>query len=310
MDDFVIRGEPMRDEQAECPYEAREVDDLRPPAVRARLGRAEGGAGRLRRARPTRSSEAEQRQARAGRPARRASRRSSPWPARTCRSGCPPARTARIRDLDEKGAEQAAHATVRSPASGGAVALGGSGAVTRRRQGAQAGQGRHARPEDDRAREAAARRQGPADAEGARRLEGRRHLRDGRRQAHRLPQAAGRHGQAAGQAPLRLRGRLGERGGRAEGAAPSGAERPRAARGSWWGPGRPRAAHGRRRARSDGGLLGLDRLAAREQQPVDAGPEQRAGQRRDDEQPQLLERPAADEQRRARCCAPGSPTGW
>ena len=25
MDDFVIRGEPMRDEQSECPYEAREV---------------------------------------------------------------------------------------------------------------------------------------------------------------------------------------------------------------------------------------------------------------------------------------------
>ena len=67
------------------------------------------------------------------------------------------------------------------------------------------------------------RRQAAADAEGARRLEGRGDLRDGRRQARHVPQGrAGSHshGQAAGQAPLRLRGPVGERGGRAEGAGP------------------------------------------------------------------------------------------
>ena len=62
MDDFVIRGEPMRDEQTECPYDAREITTYDRELSALRLGRAEGGAGRRRRqdllarARPSRPS--------------------------------------------------------------------------------------------------------------------------------------------------------------------------------------------------------------------------------------------------------------
>ena len=131
----------------------------------------------------------------------------------------PAGTTAKVRDLTEKGASKP-RSSARSRGGGGAVALGGTGAVT-------AAARRSSRPRPTSARRARAAR--------VKRLAGGKvrltlKARDASkvaatyvtvaRQAHRLPQAARHHGQAAGQAPLRLRGHLGERGGRAKAPGP------------------------------------------------------------------------------------------
>ncbi len=106
------------------------------------------------------------------------------------RLSLPAGTTAKVRDLTEKGASKPRSLRpVRRERRRGRDRRLRRG--DRGRQGAQAGQGRHARPAHDRARQAPRRRQAAADAEGARRLEGRGDLRDGRRQAQHLPQAAG-----------------------------------------------------------------------------------------------------------------------
>ena len=129
MDDFVIRGEPMRDEQTECPWTARELTtyDRDSPSWRC-ASRARSSRRCIAGGRSYSLDEGRAGQARAGRDARRRDRRSSRWAAPTCASSCPPARPRRCATSTEKGASAAQHGA--SPVSGGAVALGGSGAVT------------------------------------------------------------------------------------------------------------------------------------------------------------------------------------
>ena len=218
MDDFVIRGEPMRDEQSECPYDAREITTYdRQLSALASAGPKEaqvvagGKTYSLEQAEQAKLVQV----VRLGGQSTIVAMAGSDVQVRL-----PAGATARIRDLDEKGAGKP-RTYGPFPASGGAVALGGSGAVSAGGKALKPVKADTRAPKTTARVQAAARRQAPPDAEGARRVEGRRHLRDGGRQAHHLPQAAGRDGQAAGQAPLRLRGPVGERGSRTEGAAPA-----------------------------------------------------------------------------------------
>ena len=127
MDDFVIRGEPMRDEQSECPYDAREITTYdRELSALASAGPKEAqvvAAGKT-----YSLDQAEQAKlvqvVRLGGQSTIVAMAGSGVQVRL-----PAGATARIRDLDEKGASKP-RTYGPFPASGGAVALGGSGAVS------------------------------------------------------------------------------------------------------------------------------------------------------------------------------------
>ena len=129
MDDFLIRGERMEDEQSECPYEAREVttyardlSDLAGASAAPRRPQVVSGG------RTYSLDEAEQ---------AKLVQVVSYGGATTIvamsgadvRLSLPAGTTAKVRDLTEKGASKP-RSFGPFPAGGGAVAIGGSGAVT------------------------------------------------------------------------------------------------------------------------------------------------------------------------------------
>jgi pimeloyl-ACP methyl ester carboxylesterase len=129
MDDFVIRGEPMRDEQAECPYQARELttyardlSDLAGASAGPKQPQVLAGgrsysldeAERAKLVQVVTYGGATTIVAMAG---------------ADVRVQLPAGATAKVRDLTEKGASRP-RAYGPFAGGGGAVALGGSGAVT------------------------------------------------------------------------------------------------------------------------------------------------------------------------------------
>ena len=129
MDDFLIRGERMEDEQSECPYEAREVTtyarDLSELAGASAAPREPRivSAGRT-------SSLEEAEQAKLVQVVSYGTATTIVAMAGAdVRLELPAGTTAKLRDLTEKGASKA-RAYGPFGSSGGAVALGGSGAVT------------------------------------------------------------------------------------------------------------------------------------------------------------------------------------
>ncbi len=128
MDDFVIRGEPMRDEQAECPFQAREVTTTFDRSLSAMASAGPKAPRVVSGGRAYTLDEAERARlvqvvtlgaqhtivARAG---------------ADVRLELPAGTAATVRDLTEKGASRPRRYGPFA-AGGGAVALGGSGAVT------------------------------------------------------------------------------------------------------------------------------------------------------------------------------------